>query len=75
MLRRAFQRNPVLWLHQPVPKEGTMANENTPIKAAQDSTKSASGNPDTAKPVGDPKPGQMPEKKSEQANTNEPARK
>jgi hypothetical protein len=52
-----------------------MATENTPIKAAQDATKSAPTSPDTAKPVGDPKPEQSPDKKSEEANKNEPARK
>lgn len=51
-----------------------MATENTPIKAAQDSTKSAPANPDTAKPVGDPKPAHTPEKKAE-ANKTEPAHK
>jgi hypothetical protein len=66
-LRRAFQRNPVLWLYQPVPKEGIMATENTPVTAAQDTTKSAPATPGSAKPVGDPKPAQTPEKKTEPA--------
>ena len=62
----------MLWLYQPVPKEGTMATENTPIKAAQDSTKSAPVSPDTAKPVGDPKPAQSPGKKAEHVDKNAP---
>jgi hypothetical protein len=49
-----------------------MATENTPIKAAQDSTKSAPVSPDTAKPVGDPKPAQSPGKKAEHVDKNAP---
>jgi hypothetical protein len=41
-----------------------MATENNPGTATQDTTKTAPATPDTAKPIGDPKPEQTPEKKT-----------
>jgi hypothetical protein len=46
-----------------------MATENTPVTAAQDTTKTAPATPGSQKPVGDPKPESAPEKKTEPART------